>query len=67
MIDVRYEGSRINKPWVVVEGEVRQLWPNAKPTWETDKVLGAYNLQTEASAALLFYHIKGRMPDEKGR
>ena len=65
MIAIRYEGSRVHKPWVVEEGEMRQIWPNDKPTWETDRILGTYNLQKEAAEALLFYHIYGKMPEER--
>lgn len=65
MIALRYEGSRVHKPWVVAEGEMRKLFPNTNPVWETDRVLGTYNLQREAADALLYYHIKGRMPEEQ--
>jgi len=65
MIAIRYEGSRVHKPWVVAEGEMRQIWPNDKTTWETDRILGAFNLQREAAETLLFYHIYGKMPEER--
>jgi hypothetical protein len=65
MIAIRYEGSRVHKPWVVAEGEVRKLWPNAPPTWETDQILGTFQLQREAADFLLMYHIKGVLPKVK--
>ncbi len=62
MIQIRYEGSRIRKPWVIAEGEYRQLYPNDKPRWETDNIIATFNLQNEAANFLLYYHIKGKWP-----
>jgi len=67
MISIRYEGSRVHKPWVIAEGEYRQLWPNDKPRWETDRIIGTFNLQREATDFLLYYYITGKteLPKEK--
>lgn len=66
MIQIRYEGSRIRKPWVVAEGEFRQLWFDDRPRWETDKIHGTFNLRDEATQFLLYYHVKGKWPKESG-
>ena len=69
MIKIKYEGSRVHKPWVIAEGEMRQLFPNAPQVWETDRIIGTFNLQREAFDFLLYYHITGKteLPKEKGR
>jgi hypothetical protein len=67
LIAIKYEGSRIHKPWVVAEGEYRPIGPNNCPRWETDRILGTFNFQREASDFLLYYHITGKteLPKEK--
>ncbi len=66
MIRVFCESSRIHKPWIVAEGEYRADSPSGKTRWETDKIIGAFNLQREALNYLLAYQA-GLLPKQKGR